>query len=95
MIEEGMLGGWRTDGLGPFVLETAGTDRQVVGQAGLMIFDTRDWTPSTWARQEFTLSPSSAGPWRGHTGDTDTRLRRPQPFATGRMSAQTSIGLSL
>lgn len=50
MIEEGMLGGWRTDGLGAFVLETAGTDRQVVGQAGLMIFDTRDWTPSTWAK---------------------------------------------
>jgi RimJ/RimL family protein N-acetyltransferase len=50
MIEEGMLGGWRTDGVGPFVLETAGADRQVVGQAGLMIFDTRDWTPSTWAK---------------------------------------------
>jgi RimJ/RimL family protein N-acetyltransferase len=49
MIEEGMIGGWRTDGLGPFILETA-ADRQVVGQAGLMIFDTRDWTPSTWAK---------------------------------------------
>ena len=48
MIEEG-IGGWRTDGLGPFILETAATDRQVVGQAGLMIFDTRGWTPSTWA----------------------------------------------
>jgi len=47
MIEGGMIGGWRTDGLGPFILETAATDRQVVGQAGLMIFDTRDWTPST------------------------------------------------
>jgi RimJ/RimL family protein N-acetyltransferase len=47
MVEEG-LGGWTTDGLGPFVLETAATDRQVVGQAGLMIFDTRGWTPSTW-----------------------------------------------
>jgi RimJ/RimL family protein N-acetyltransferase len=50
MIEEGMIGGWRTDGLGPFILETAAPDRQVVGQAGLMIFDTRDWTPSTWAK---------------------------------------------
>lgn len=50
MIEEGMIGGWRTDGLGPFILETAATERKVVGQAGLMIFDTRDWTPSTWAR---------------------------------------------
>ena len=48
MIEEGIVG-WRTDGLGPFVLETA-ADRQVVGQAGLMIFDTRGWTPSTWAK---------------------------------------------
>ena len=47
-IEEG-IGGWRTDGLGPFILETAATDGQVVGQAGLMIFDTRGWTPSTWA----------------------------------------------
>jgi RimJ/RimL family protein N-acetyltransferase len=47
---EAMFGGWRTDGLGPFVLETATTDRRVVGQAGLMIFDKRDWTPSTWAR---------------------------------------------
>jgi RimJ/RimL family protein N-acetyltransferase len=48
MIEEGVHS-WRTDGLGPFVLETAAADRQVVGQAGLMIFDTRRWTPSTWA----------------------------------------------
>jgi RimJ/RimL family protein N-acetyltransferase len=47
MVEEG-LGGWTTDGLGPFILENAATDRQVVGQAGLMIFDTRGWTPSTW-----------------------------------------------
>ena len=45
MIEEEMMGGWRTDGLGAFILVTTGTDRQVVGQAGLMIFDTRDWTP--------------------------------------------------
>jgi RimJ/RimL family protein N-acetyltransferase len=50
MIEEGMIGGWRTDGLGPFILETVATDRQVVGQAGLMIFDARDWTPSTWTK---------------------------------------------
>jgi RimJ/RimL family protein N-acetyltransferase len=47
-IEEG-IGGWRTDGLGPFILETAAADRRVVGQAGLMIFDTRGWTPSSWA----------------------------------------------
>jgi RimJ/RimL family protein N-acetyltransferase len=44
------IGGWQTDGLGPFILETAaGTDRRVVGQAGLMVFDTRGWTPSTFA----------------------------------------------
>src|SRR5262245_27169317 len=46
---EGMIRGWRSEGLGPFILETAAADRQVVGQAGLMIFDTRGWTPSTWA----------------------------------------------
>lgn len=49
VIEGEMIGGWRTDGLGPFILETVATDRQVVGHAGLMIFDTRDWTPSNWA----------------------------------------------
>jgi RimJ/RimL family protein N-acetyltransferase len=43
------IGAWTTAGLGPFIIETAATDRQVVGQAGLMIFDTRDWTPSNWA----------------------------------------------
>src|SRR6185312_12267040 len=49
MIDDG-IGGWQTDGLGPFILETAaGTDRRVVGQAGLMVFDTRGWTPSTFA----------------------------------------------
>jgi RimJ/RimL family protein N-acetyltransferase len=48
MIEEAVRG-WETDGIGAFTLETAGTDRQVVGQAGLMIFDSRGWTPSTWA----------------------------------------------
>jgi RimJ/RimL family protein N-acetyltransferase len=46
---EGMISGWRTEGLGPFVFESAATDRQVVGQAGLMIFDMRGWTASTWA----------------------------------------------
>ena len=57
MIEEGMLGGWRTDGLGPFVIETAASDPEVVGQAGLMIFDRRDWTPSTWAEAEGHAQP--------------------------------------
>lgn len=49
IIEE-WIGAWRTDGLGAFVIETTETNRQVVGQAGLMIFDTRGWTPSTWAK---------------------------------------------
>jgi RimJ/RimL family protein N-acetyltransferase len=48
MIEAG-IGCWRTDGLGPFILEAVATDPEVVGQAGLMIFDTRGWTPSTRA----------------------------------------------
>jgi RimJ/RimL family protein N-acetyltransferase len=45
MIEEG-LDGWRSDGVGPFILETA-IDRRAVGWAGVMIFDTRGWTPSS------------------------------------------------
>jgi RimJ/RimL family protein N-acetyltransferase len=52
-----MTAGWRTDGLGPFILEATTTDRQVVGQAGLMIFDKRDWTPSTWARAGIHAQP--------------------------------------
>jgi RimJ/RimL family protein N-acetyltransferase len=48
MIDDA-IAGWRAEGLGPLMLETATADRQVVGQAGLMIFDRRDWTPSTWA----------------------------------------------
>ncbi|MGG7379107.1 GNAT family N-acetyltransferase, partial [Escherichia coli] len=32
-----------------FIIETAAPSLQVVGQAGLMIFDTRGWTPSTRA----------------------------------------------
>lgn len=44
---EGGMEGWMTDGLGPLVLETA-ADRRLVGQAGVMIFDRRGWTPSTW-----------------------------------------------
>jgi hypothetical protein len=45
---EGAVDGWRTDGLGPFILETA-TNRRMVGQAGLMIFDTRGWIPKVSA----------------------------------------------
>jgi RimJ/RimL family protein N-acetyltransferase len=53
MIEDG-TDAWRTDRLGPFILEAATNDRRIVGQAGLMIFDRRDWTPST---------STSAGSW--------------------------------
>jgi len=48
LIEQGVAG-WRTDGLGPFILQTKETGGEVVGQAGLMIFDRRGWTPSTRA----------------------------------------------
>ncbi len=48
MIDE-WIGAWRRDGLGPFIIETTAINRDVVGQAGLMIFDRRDWTRSTWA----------------------------------------------
>lgn len=50
MIEDEMVGGWRVDAFGAFILETVGTERHVVGQAGLMIFDSRDWTASTWEK---------------------------------------------
>lgn len=68
-VIEGMLDGWRTDGLGAFILETTETDRLVVGQAGLMIFDTRGWTPSTWANAGSHAQPELG--WaliRGHWG---------------------------
>ena len=48
-LVDGGIDGWRRDGLGPFVVETAGANPRVVGRAGLVIFDSRSWTPSTWA----------------------------------------------
>ena len=56
MIEAG-IGSWRVDGVGPFIVETAAPDRRPVGQAGLMIFDTRGWTPSTWAEAGIRAQP--------------------------------------
>ena len=47
-IIEGGIDGWRTDRLGPFMFENPATG-QVVGQAGLMVFDRRGWTPSNRA----------------------------------------------
>jgi RimJ/RimL family protein N-acetyltransferase len=38
IVEQG-IAGWRADGVGPFILRTKSTGGQVVGQAGLMIFD--------------------------------------------------------
>ena len=45
---EGGIQAWETDALGPFLFETTEPIPQVIGRAGIMIFDTRDWTPSTW-----------------------------------------------
>ena len=56
MIDDGIRE-WSTEGLGPFILETTAAGRQVVGIAGLMIFDTRGWTPSTWADAGFHAQP--------------------------------------
>lgn len=59
MTEQG-IAGWRTDGLGPFIARTKLSGGQVVGQAGVMIFDRRGWTPST-----FALAGSQAQPELG------------------------------
>jgi RimJ/RimL family protein N-acetyltransferase len=59
---EGMISGWRTDGHGAFILETAATNRQVVEQAGLRSSTDATGRPRLGQRQEVMLSPSSAGP---------------------------------
>lgn len=48
MLSDGIRS-WRTDGVGPFTIETTAGRPRVVGLAGLMIYDIRGWTPSTWA----------------------------------------------
>lgn len=48
-IIEGGIRDWARDGVGPFVIETAVGEQQVLGQAGVMIFDTRGWLPSSWS----------------------------------------------
>src|SRR5579872_7320028 len=53
---EGGLDGWRSDGVGPFILETA-VDRRRVGWAGVMIFDKRGRTPSTWTTAGIHAQP--------------------------------------
>jgi RimJ/RimL family protein N-acetyltransferase len=57
VIVEAWMAAWRTDALGPFMIETAADNQLVVGQAGLMIFDTRGWTPSTWANAGIHAQP--------------------------------------
>jgi RimJ/RimL family protein N-acetyltransferase len=56
-VIEQWIAAWRTDALGPFIIETAANARQVVGQAGLMIFDKRGWTPSTWGNAGIHAQP--------------------------------------
>ncbi len=81
MIEEAVRG-WTTEGVGPFVIETAATGREVVGQAGLMIFDTRGWTASTWAdagthaqpELGWALMPAHWG--RGYATEAAAAIRR-------------------
>lgn len=79
---EGGIASWTTDGLGPFIIETATTDRQVVGQAGLMIFDTRGWTPSTWANAGSHAQPElgwaliRANWGRGYASEAAAAIRR-------------------
>lgn len=66
---QAMTHAWRTDGVGAFILETTASERQVVGQAGLMIFDTRGWTPSTWAKAGSHAQPELGwGLIRAHWG---------------------------
>jgi RimJ/RimL family protein N-acetyltransferase len=81
LIESGIRS-WTTDGLGPFIIETAGTNPRVVGQAGLMIFDTRDWTSSTWANAGSHAQPELGwalirAHWgRGYATEAAAAIRR-------------------
>ena len=42
------LGRWEANGVGPFAIERR-EDGRVVGRAGIIVWDTRDWRNSTWA----------------------------------------------
>jgi RimJ/RimL family protein N-acetyltransferase len=81
LIESGIRS-WRADGLGPFIIETGGPNPQVVGQAGLMIFDTRDWTSSTWANAGSHAQPELGwalvrAHWgRGYATEAAAAIRR-------------------
>jgi len=53
---ERALMSWETDALGPFTIQTrSGGD--VVGQAGLMVFDTRTWIPATLREASTSAQP--------------------------------------
>jgi RimJ/RimL family protein N-acetyltransferase len=93
IIEE-WIGGWRTDGLGPFIIETASTNREVVGQAGLMIFDTRGWTPSTWANAGTRGQPELGWALMRAHWVADMRPKRLRQSGNGHMSVYPSTGLS-
>jgi RimJ/RimL family protein N-acetyltransferase len=93
-IVEEWITAWRTDALGPFIFETA-TNRRVVGQAGLMIFDTRGWTPSTWGTAGSHAHPSLAGPCYGRIGATDTRPKESRQSGNGHTSFDPSNSSSL
>jgi RimJ/RimL family protein N-acetyltransferase len=41
------LGRWEANGVGPFAIERR-DDGRVVGRAGIIVWDTRDWRNSTW-----------------------------------------------
>jgi RimJ/RimL family protein N-acetyltransferase len=53
---QGWLQRWENDGIGGFVIETH-LEGQVVGRAGLMVFDSRTWTPSSFADAGVNAQP--------------------------------------
>ena len=79
---EGWIDSWRTDGLGAFVFENPATHR-VVGQAGLMVFDTRGWTPSSWANAGGHAQPELGWALLRRTGGRGMRLKPPRPSGPG------------
>jgi RimJ/RimL family protein N-acetyltransferase len=67
-IIENMLAGWEADQMGAFIIESR-LERHVLGQAGLMIFDTRDWAPSSWEQAGGHAQPELGwGLIRAHWG---------------------------
>src|SRR6266536_5625096 len=46
-VVEKWLGRWKANGCGPFAI-TRREDGRVIGRAGIIVWDTRDWRNSTW-----------------------------------------------